>query len=433
MTYLQFAGASVFASLLLLSAPLVASEPDNDVQIVAAEPSPTLLAEARQAVGALAAVDGCLTGTFPFLAVPTTGQVLFASSVFGSGEMVLFFAFCQRTGSYPYDAMLYAFAATTSNSILATLTAVDISQGGSRSSPTFQLNPYGSGTHAGRVTRFGSYYDPSQPISIINRTRGTTILSFPAATLPPLNASGDHDGDGIPDSVERILNTSVYFRDNDVFGQPRLFVMQAYRDFFSREGDAAGVGAWTEAIASGANNYTDVVDAFLRSEEFQGVPASIVRLYAAFFGRVPDAAGLRYNIQFANRNGLTVSANEFARSAEFERTYGTVSNENFVRLLYQNVLGRAPDAEGLAYNASRLSSGVSRGELMLSFSESSEFRARKQFDTLVIVTYLALLQREPDAGGLKFWSNEARSGRSLKELIGSFLASEEYKRRFAFN
>ena len=54
-------------------------------------------------------------------------------------------------------------------------------------------------------------------------------------------------------------------------------------------------------------------------------------------------------------------------------TYGSLSNAQFVTLLYANVLGRAPDQGGLDFWVSSLQGGALRERVVLSFSESAEF------------------------------------------------------------
>ena len=66
-------------------------------------------------------------------------------------------------------------------------------------------------------------------------------------------------------------------------------------------------------------------------------------------------------------------SNAFAESAEFIATYGATSDEQFVDLVYANVMGRPADADGRAYWLQQLATGLSRGEMMTGFSESVEF------------------------------------------------------------
>ena len=103
--------------------------------------------------------------------------------------------------------------------------------------------------------------------------------------------------------------------------------------------------------------------------------ASVTRLYLAYFLRQPDAAGLVFWIDRCNRNisSLVDISDAFAGSPEFEQRYGALDNVTFVTLLYHNVLDRDPDAGGLKASVDFLGRGVHRGEVMLGFSESPEF------------------------------------------------------------
>ena len=60
-------------------------------------------------------------------------------------------------------------------------------------------------------------------------------------------------------------------------------------------------------------------------------------------------------------------------SAEFQSLYGANrTNNQFVDLLYQNVLDRNPDAGGYAYWNAKLANGLSRADVLAYLSESTE-------------------------------------------------------------
>lgn len=101
----------------------------------------------------------------------------------------------------------------------------------------------------------------------------------------------------------------------------------------------------------------------------------IARLYSAYFGRYPDEAGWQFwNNQFVDGEELGNMSQYFSASPEFRMTYGdALSNSEFVNLVYSNVLGRAGEAEGMAFWEGRLAAGMSRGNMMIGFSESLEF------------------------------------------------------------
>jgi hypothetical protein len=105
--------------------------------------------------------------------------------------------------------------------------------------------------------------------------------------------------------------------------------------------------------------------------------ARVRRLYLASFLREPDASGLAYwTGRLAAGHPLTAIATHFATSAELRARYGALDDAAFVARLYQNVLGRAPDASGHAHWLSMLAQGRTRGWVLVSFSESREFVAR---------------------------------------------------------
>jgi serralysin len=90
---------------------------------------------------------------------------------------------------------------------------------------------------------------------------------------------------------------------------------------------------------------------------------SIAEIYVAYFNRVPDAEGLHYWLEeFKSGKTLEEIGRTFyavASSPTFKDLTGyseNMSDENFVRIIYKNVLGRQEvDAEGLRYWTGALS------------------------------------------------------------------------------
>ena len=100
------------------------------------------------------------------------------------------------------------------------------------------------------------------------------------------------------------------------------------------------------------------------------------RLYNASFKRPPDPDGLKYWIgkYSSGENDERAVASSFLVSSEFKQRYGAnISDTTCVNNLYQNVLGRLPDSNGLNYWLEQLNSGAeTRYEVLLGFSESAE-------------------------------------------------------------
>ena len=174
-----------------------------------------------------------------------------------------------------------------------------------------------------------------------------------------------------------------------------------------------------------------IIIEFMRSPEF-APRRSIVRLYKAYFDRNPDLPGFDFwAARLASGQGTLEEVSQFfASSPEFQSTYGSLNDADFVRLVYRNVLGRDPDAGGFAFWTAQLAAGLDRGTMMTNFSESPEYVAATSAHVDVVVTYRGMLDRAPDPGGYTFWTG-AISGdpNALATLVRGFYLSQEYSER----
>ncbi len=173
---------------------------------------------------------------------------------------------------------------------------------------------------------------------------------------------------------------------------------------------------------------------------------AVFRLYQATLGREPDAAG-----QAGWTEGLAMGATTllgvatgFVSSREFQNTYGALDNVGFVSQLYQNVLGRAPDAGGLAGWVGALEGGQSRAQVVLGLSESQEFinatnRVATEFTLArdpavwqgdVFRLYQATLGREPDLAGFQGWLTALSEGTPFLTAVNGFVQSREFQNTY---
>lgn len=105
------------------------------------------------------------------------------------------------------------------------------------------------------------------------------------------------------------------------------------------------------------------------------------RFYNALFGRDPDQAGLAYWVNDlinptygGNGNTIQGAAQAFTESSEFQTMYGaSVSDADFVNLLYQNILHRAADQAGYNYWLPEIQASGDRGGMIVSFANSTEY------------------------------------------------------------
>lgn len=105
---------------------------------------------------------------------------------------------------------------------------------------------------------------------------------------------------------------------------------------------------------------------------------SILRLYRAYFLRAPDQRGWdHWSHQYSSgRMSLNAISDFFASSKEFRDRYGSLSDVEFIRLVYRNVLGRTSDQGGEQHWLGVMRAGGSRGYIMVGFSESVEFQEK---------------------------------------------------------
>ena len=123
-------------------------------------------------------------------------------------------------------------------------------------------------------------------------------------------------------------------------------------------------------------------------------------------------------------------AQGFADSSESQRQYGALDNAGFLDTLYQNVLGRLPDAPGKAYWLGQLAGGTTRGEALAGFAQSSEYQELMREEVSVTLFYVGLLGRTPDQSGYEHWLHVLNNQGDVLGAIDAFVQSQEYHDRF---
>ncbi len=198
-----------------------------------------------------------------------------------------------------------------------------------------------------------------------------------------------------------------------------------------REPSANNLSYWSTRVGT---TWTpgQFIDYLESSDEADNRVHAVTRLYRAYFLRNPDHSGLTY---WLNRRGegrtLESISQSFAVSSEFVRAYGSLSNAAFVDRVYQNVLGRPADAGGTTYWKGRLDAGVSRGQVMANFSQSSEYIRQTKNGVYVVGIHEAMLQRAPANDVYTLYEAALGNGSTtLTKLADTLFDSAEYQSRF---
>jgi hypothetical protein len=215
--------------------------------------------------------------------------------------------------------------------------------------------------------------------------------------------------------------------DHVPFATLDALIIQQYEDLLGRTPTGDELAGWRDDITAGEKTADDLIVALLPTDQTTN-DAKVVRLYLAYFKRPPDLAGLQFWVgELAAGKSLQKASDQFARTQEFTRLYGSLSNQQFVELIYQNVLGRAAEPSGRDFWTDQLTRGVrTRGWVMTYFSESAENRTRKAVHVGAFRLYLAMLERVPTKAEL-----EAGVVSGLLDLAHDIRHSEEYAARVA--
>lgn len=240
--------------------------------------------------------------------------------------------------------------------------------------------------------------------------------------------------DLVPDDTNGVGDIFVrnFALDHAPFGSLKAFAAQQLKDF-APPGVAAtpaAVDAAAQRLATGLRSPDGLIVDQARSALWVGKRGPLIRLYWAFFLRAPDLSGLTYWTGQLEERSLAQIAAQFAKSSEFQTKYGSKSSAEFVTLIYQNIFERDPDPGGLAFWTGKLDAkDKTRGDVMVNFSESSEGRRRlaPQVDTVLIT--LGMVRTMPSKATLLDQKAKRAAGSTAEQYAASLRTLAPYAAR----
>lgn len=240
---------------------------------------------------------------------------------------------------------------------------------------------------------------------------------------------GNRDCGDPPDVFTRVSAYSTWIRWQVRYGaQPDAasYVRRQYLDLFGRQPSSTELFYGVVGLQDGQSPVA-FTDGLLRSAAFDSRTGGVVRLYQAVFLRRPETGGLEYWMREVNRGvSLKRIADLVVRAPEFQTLYGSLDDTSFVDLVYDNVLHRAPSEGDRAYWVGELTSGRrSRGQVMVGFSESPEYKSATRPAVAVIGAFGALVRRAPTSGEVA-----THVGRPSADVTRFLLTSTTYLQRF---
>ena len=200
--------------------------------------------------------------------------------------------------------------------------------------------------------------------------------------IPPSLAYGDREMISIPANSTLIFETELLeitnYKFDGFFKDYKFYQKDDNRyEIMTLKGFDEITGITNlEFLDITINLETDIKGTFDQITGMNDSTGQIFRLYNAALARFPDSQGLEYwiNNYSSGVDNIRAVATSFIVSEEFKSAYGNdVTNEEYVQLLYNNVLNRDLDQDGFDYWVSNLNNGVeTRYEVLIGFSESFE-------------------------------------------------------------
>lgn len=224
--------------------------------------------------------------------------------------------------------------------------------------------------------------------------------------------------------------TTVTFHVTIGVTQQQVYVQHLISDLLGRQATDAEVQRLSSQLTSGASR-ADVAGSVLNSPEH--LNDLVGALYQQLLGRAPDAAGLAFWEQRLSSGDESAVAAGIAASDEFFSRAGG-DNRSFVDALYHAVLGRSGEADGVAFWEGLLAHGSSRGAVAQGFAGSHEFHGLLVDDPQALLAslpgwYQNYFHRPADEAGRSFFTNQLDAGAAAETVALEVLASDEYFNR----
>ncbi|MCG8609830.1 MAG: DUF4214 domain-containing protein, partial [Pseudomonadales bacterium] len=127
-------------------------------------------------------------------------------------------------------------------------------------------------------------------------------------------------------------------------------------------------GLFAFLLAAFTQGFSTFVTAQCSSAEFSGAENKVISAYIAYYGRIPDTAGLEFwSGEVEQQGSLDAIIESFGNSKEFESNFAHLDSETLINNLYLQAFSRSADDAGLAFYVDELENGrISLQEIAVS-------------------------------------------------------------------
>jgi hypothetical protein len=198
------------------------------------------------------------------------------------------------------------------------------------------------------------------------------------------------------------------------------FMSNVYNDLLGHGPDPGGLAFWSGLLDLG-NSRATVLNLFDHGVWY--FEPLIQSVYQQFLGRTADAGGLAFWIE-RMRNGVSeqqLEASLIAAPEYGQHAGGT--DRGWVDAMYQDLLGRQPDAQGELFWMQELARGSSRYSVAYGFAASSE-RQRQH----IAADYQKFLGRSAGGSEIDYWLARFNQGAANEDITGLLLSDEYFKK-----
>lgn len=168
----------------------------------------------------------------------------------------------------------------------------------------------------------------------------------------------------------------------------------------------------------------------IRSQEFRTAVQPVAGFVQAMFPGVLSIEMVRSSGQQQQLGiGQDATIQGIMSSQQFVAAHGntaSLSNADYVRFLYRQLLNRSPSAQQVDAGVSRLNTGITRGHFALDLVATVAFQARSQLQRSLrgAITYVGVLGREATSAEVRAFAGGTRTA---VQLAGSLSRSAEFR------
>ena len=185
-------------------------------------------------------------------------------------------------------------------------------------------------------------------------------------------------------------------------------------------------------------DYMSHGDRTTRDRDSYDVDRIIRNAYQDVLGRAPDAEGLRtYRRNMIDDGWTERQVRDALRKSQEHSGNPGASADRIIRRAYQDILGRAPDASGLSsYRNQVMYHGWDEHDVREALMNSPEYRQKgsgamtqERAREIVRRAYLSVLGREPDPASAPFVDRVMRDHWTEREVARELRNSDEYRNK----